>query len=109
ILPSPTTGTLPFHTFNWKSNTNNNQLGIKQEEKNYSDFSFQLGTRLPRASTSMFESQNNGIPKEQQVWHYQEHTKQDGLPSMNTTVKFESSSIQSFSPETSTVESTQNN
>ncbi|CAK9166665.1 unnamed protein product [Ilex paraguariensis] len=108
IFPSPTTGTFPFHTFNWKSNTNN-QLGIKQEEKNYSDFSFQPGTRPPRSSTSMFESQNNGIPKEQQVRHYQEHTKQGGLSSMNTTVKSEPPSIQSFSPEISTVENTQSN
>ncbi|KAM7460494.1 hypothetical protein LguiB_036151 [Lonicera macranthoides] len=28
----------PFHVFNWKSNFNNNQQGIKEERKSRSDF-----------------------------------------------------------------------
>ncbi|CAK9164133.1 unnamed protein product [Ilex paraguariensis] len=110
ILPSPTTGTFPVHSFNWKSNTNNHQLGVKQEQKNYSDFSFQPQTRPPKSSTSMFDSQTNGIPKEQQVWGYQEPTKQDGISSVKTMVKPELSSIQSFSSEISAIQTnTQSN
>ncbi|KAK3022272.1 hypothetical protein RJ639_045379 [Escallonia herrerae] len=97
ILPSPTTGSFPFQAFNWKS-FNNHQEGIKQEEKNYSDFSFQTQTR---PTTTNFQSQNSRIPTEEQPWSFQEPTKQDGL---KTAVKSEASSMQSFSPEITTIQ-----
>ena len=62
ILPSPTTGSFPFHAFNWKSNSNNNHRGIKEEKKNYSDFSFQPQTRPPLSSATNFQSQTNTVP-----------------------------------------------
>jgi WRKY transcription factor 33 len=54
ILPSPTTGTFPSQAFNWKPNSSNNnqQQGIKQEQKNFSDFSFHTQTRPPTTSSS---------------------------------------------------------
>ncbi|KAK3022951.1 hypothetical protein RJ639_046769 [Escallonia herrerae] len=97
ILPSPTTGSFPFQAFNWKS-FNHHQEGIKQEEKNYSDFSFQTQTR---PTTTTFQSQNSRIPTEEQPWSFQEPTKQDGL---KTAVKSEASSMQSFSPEITTIQ-----
>ncbi|KAI8523494.1 hypothetical protein RHMOL_Rhmol13G0078200 [Rhododendron molle] len=65
ILPSPTTGTFPSQAFNWKPNSSNNnqQVGIKQEQKNYSDFSFPTQTRPPTSSSTSFLSQ---IPTENQ-------------------------------------------
>ncbi|GMP48980.1 hypothetical protein CsSME_00016135 [Camellia sinensis var. sinensis] len=58
ILPSPTTGSFPIQRFNWKSNSNNHNQDIKQERKNYSDFSFHTRTRPPTtSSTTTFHSQ----------------------------------------------------
>ncbi|XP_027090886.1 WRKY transcription factor WRKY24 [Coffea arabica] len=89
VLPSPTTGSFPFQAFNWKSNSYNSQQGIKQEQKNYQDFSFQ-----PQAAVS--RPQTNTIPEGQmqQAWNYQEPAKQD-----DPTVKSDVTSMQSFSPE----------
>lgn len=56
ILPSPTTGTFPAQAFNWKSSTNSRHQGVKQEDKNYSDFSFQ-----PQFA-SVSPSQTNPVP-----------------------------------------------
>uniref|UniRef100_A0A5B6YUL0 Putative WRKY transcription factor 33 n=1 Tax=Davidia involucrata TaxID=16924 RepID=A0A5B6YUL0_DAVIN len=99
ILPSPTTGSFPAQSFNWKSNSSNNQQGVKQEEKNYTDFSFQPQTRPPTSSTTIFQSQTTTIPTEQQAWSFQEPTKQDG-----SMVKSEFVSRQSFSPEIATIQ-----
>ncbi|XP_059626415.1 WRKY transcription factor WRKY24-like [Cornus florida] len=100
ILPSPTTGAFPFQSFNWKSNSNNHHQSLKQEE-NYSDFSFQPQTRPPTSSTTIFQSQNNTIPTEEQAWNVQEPVKQDGGKSL---VKSEFNSMQSFSPEIATIQ-----
>ncbi|KAA8549473.1 hypothetical protein F0562_001157 [Nyssa sinensis] len=104
ILPSPTTGSFPLQSFNWKGNSNNNQQDIKQEEKNYSDFSFQPQTRPRTSSTSIFQSQTTTIPSEQQAWSFQEPGKQDGLSSGKEMVKSELLSTQNFSPEISTIQ-----
>ncbi|KAA8543692.1 hypothetical protein F0562_021562 [Nyssa sinensis] len=77
ILPSPTTGTIPAQSFNWKRNSNNDQQGVKQEDNNYSDFSFQL------------QSQTTTNPTEQEAW--------------NSMVKSEFTSMQAFSPEISSI------
>ncbi|XP_048420731.1 probable WRKY transcription factor 26 [Pyrus x bretschneideri] len=89
ILPSPTTGSLAAHgAFNWK----NNQQNVKQESKNYSDFSFQTQARPPiSSSSSMFQSSNTS---NQTAWNNyvqaQEPPKQEygsvqSLPSEMTT------------------------
>ena len=59
ILPSPTTGSFPGHTFNWKSNSNHhhNQQSVKQEQRNFSDFSFQTQKGPPTSSATSFQSQ----------------------------------------------------
>ncbi|KAL3366129.1 hypothetical protein AABB24_010999, partial [Solanum stoloniferum] len=70
LLPSPTTGSFPSHAFNWKSSSHQD---VKQEDKNYSDFSFQ--------------------PQGQQAWNYQEPTKQND---QNANGRSEFNTIQSF-------------
>ncbi|KAL3517995.1 hypothetical protein ACH5RR_020584 [Cinchona calisaya] len=97
LLPSPTTGTFPFQAFNWKSNS---QQGVKQEEKNYSDFYFQ-----PQAAVS--RPQNNIIPtrQTQQSWNYQEPTRQEGLASSEKAVlKSDFNSMRRFSPEIANIQ-----
>ncbi|GFZ19941.1 WRKY DNA-binding protein 33 [Actinidia rufa] len=94
ILPSPTTGSFPGHTFNWKSNSNHHhiQQSVKQEQRNFSDFSFHTQKGPPTSSATSFQSQ---VPTENQTWGFQETTKQ---------VKPEFASMQSFSPEISTIQ-----
>ncbi|PSR86214.1 WRKY transcription factor [Actinidia chinensis var. chinensis] len=94
ILPSPTTGSFPGHTFNWKSNSNHHhiQQSVKQEQRNFSDFSFHTQKGPPTSSATSFQSQ---VPTENQTWGFQETTKE---------VKPEFASMQSFSPEISTIQ-----
>ncbi|KAL3829040.1 hypothetical protein ACJIZ3_017842 [Penstemon smallii] len=80
ILPSPTTGTFPIRGFNWLSNFEN-------EQKNFSDFSFQAQTE-----------------KVEQKWDHQESDKQDGVESEKSYLKSELNSLQTFSPEISTIQ-----
>jgi WRKY transcription factor 33 len=75
ILPSPTTGSFPFHAFNWKSNSINNQQGIKEEKKNFSDFSFPSQERTSLLSATDFQSESNKISTDQQSWNHQEPIK----------------------------------
>ena len=57
ILPSPTTGAFAAQSFNWKSNNSGgNQQVIKEEEQNFSNFSFQTQPGPPATSTAMFQS-----------------------------------------------------
>ncbi|XAR60793.1 hypothetical protein NMG60_11034306 [Bertholletia excelsa] len=91
ILQSPTTGTFPAQAFNWKSNIASNPQSIKQEKRNYSEFSFQTHTRPPTSSTRSFQSQ-----AENQAWGFQETAV--------SAVKSELSSMHSFSPEISTIQ-----
>ncbi|CAI9107094.1 OLC1v1006380C1 [Oldenlandia corymbosa var. corymbosa] len=98
ILPSPTTGTFPFQAFFWNSNSNNAQQEIKQEEKGFSDFSFQPQTG---STVSVSGSQTNTIPTGQieQPWNYQQPIKQDVVSSENA---------QSFSPEIANIQNSYN-
>lgn len=98
LLASPTTGSFPFQSFNWKSHLSSNQeQSIKQENKNYSDFSFPTQTR----PSLDFQSQPTSVPTEKRSWNYQEPKKQND----KSVVKSEyPQPIQSFSPEISTIQ-----
>ncbi|KAF8402547.1 hypothetical protein HHK36_010632 [Tetracentron sinense] len=117
ILPSPTTGTFPAQAFNWRSISNNyKQGGIKQEERNNTDFSFQPLRRPVTASASIFQYPTTAISSEedlkgqQQAWNFQEPTKQTDFSVGKTTVKAEMAPVQSFSPEIATIQAdTQSN
>nr|WCL15189.1 WRKY14542 [Atractylodes chinensis] len=93
ILPSPTTGSFPFHAFNWKNlsnNIQNQEQGIKKEQKSFSDFSFQ-----PQSNHAT----------EQLTWNRQKPRDQDE----NAFVQSEHPPLmQSFSPEISTIQTDSN-
>ncbi|KAH7542783.1 hypothetical protein FEM48_Zijuj02G0111500 [Ziziphus jujuba var. spinosa] len=104
VLPSPTTGTFAAQAANWKSNSGNNQQSVKQEDRNYSDFSFQAQTgpqTRTSTSSSMFQSSNTAIRTgQQQAWNsFQEPTKQEDISSGKIMVKNEFGSVQGFSSE----------
>ncbi|XP_010257005.1 PREDICTED: WRKY transcription factor WRKY24-like isoform X2 [Nelumbo nucifera] len=109
LLQSPTTGTLPSQAFNWKSNSVNYQHGIKKEEKNLPDFSFQPQTRPAMGSVSMFESSITTISKDEnskgleQEWNFQP-TKQADFSSGKPMVKSEYAPMQNFSHEISSIQ-----
>ncbi|XP_057442193.1 WRKY transcription factor WRKY24-like isoform X2 [Lotus japonicus] len=107
ILPSPTTGAFAAQSFNWKSSSGGNQQVVKEEDKSFSNFSFQTQQAPPPATTSTatYQSSNVASQTQQQPWSYQEATKQDSMM-MKTE---NSSSMQSFSPEIASVQTNHNN
>ncbi|KAK4412501.1 WRKY transcription factor WRKY24 [Sesamum alatum] len=100
ILPSPTTGTFPIQGFDWKSNSDRVQQQqeeeIKNQEKGFSDFSFQAQTK-PLTSYG------------QQTWGYQEPANQDVSSSDKANQESEFSSTHNFTPEVSTVQTNHRN
>ncbi|KAF5193317.1 hypothetical protein FRX31_017096, partial [Thalictrum thalictroides] len=100
LLPSPTTGTFPSQAFNWRANSNSFQQvgGVKQEDRNYSDFSFQPQTKS--SSGSIFQSSLStvdmykGQQQQQQPWSFQEATKQADFSTGKPIVKPETVSSQ---------------
>ncbi|KAF1891262.1 hypothetical protein Lal_00001405 [Lupinus albus] len=99
ILPSPTTGAFAGQGFNWKSDYGENkQNNIKEEEekKNFSSFSF------PTQQQPQVQSSNITNQTQQHAWTFHEATKQESM------VKAEYSSMQSFTPEISNVQSNHN-
>ncbi|XP_061365179.1 WRKY transcription factor WRKY24-like [Gastrolobium bilobum] len=109
ILPSPTTGAYAAQSFNWKSNSGGNQQIIKEEDRNFSNFSFQTQPGPTATSSATFQSSNVTV-QTQQPWSFQEATKQDSFSSGKSMMKTEnSSSMQSFSPEIASVQTNHNN
>ncbi|KAJ1437525.1 WRKY domain [Sesbania bispinosa] len=107
VLPSPTTGA--FQSFNWKSSSGGNQQIVKEEDKSFSNFSFQTQPGPPVTSAATFQS-SNVTNQTQQPWSFQEATKQDSLSSGKSMMKTEnSSSMQSFSPEIASVQTNHSN
>ncbi|KAF5193333.1 Wrky transcription factor, partial [Thalictrum thalictroides] len=97
LLPSPTTGTFPSQAFNWRANSNSFQQvgGVKQEDRNYSDFSFQPQTKS--SSGSIFQSSlstGDMYKGQQQPWSFQEATKQADFSTGKPIVKPETVSLQ---------------
>ncbi|KAA8517710.1 hypothetical protein F0562_015184 [Nyssa sinensis] len=98
ILPTPTTGTFAG-------------LAFKEEERSYSDFSFQPQTIRPAtSSSSMFQSSANMISSEEsfkrkyQGWNFNKPTEQTEFSSETREVKSELAPVQRFSPEISTTQ-----
>jgi len=58
ILPSPTTGAFVAQSFNWKSSSGGNQQIVKEEDKSFSNFSFQTRSGPPASSTATYQSSN---------------------------------------------------
>ncbi|GJY57522.1 DNA-binding WRKY transcription factor [Tanacetum coccineum] len=47
ILPSPTTGSFPFHAFNWNNNNQIQEQSTKKEHNNFNGFKFQNQSNPP--------------------------------------------------------------
>ncbi|KAJ8751559.1 hypothetical protein K2173_016798 [Erythroxylum novogranatense] len=100
ILPSPTTGTYAAQAFNWMRDSDQNQQSLKHDKKITSDFSFQQ----PTTSSAMLRSSHIAL-QSQQPWSFQEPSKQGDFSSGKSVIKHErSSSMQSFSPEISAIQ-----
>ncbi|XP_027352741.1 probable WRKY transcription factor 33 isoform X2 [Abrus precatorius] len=93
ILASPTTEAFAGQTFNWRNSSGEEQQPDKEDEKNFTDFSFQ--TQI-QSSSSMFQVEPL---KKQDIWKFNEPTKQTDFSSERTSTKSEFASIQNFSSE----------
>ncbi|KAG1339007.1 WRKY transcription factor WRKY24 [Cocos nucifera] len=94
ILPSPTTGTFPSQAFNWKINSANPRQGIKEENRAYSDFSFQPHTKPMNSQFTTFQSSSAAVSTEeafkghQQPWgHHETSNNNSELSSQKTNIK----------------------
>ncbi|KAJ6407693.1 hypothetical protein OIU84_011063 [Salix udensis] len=105
---SPTSGTFAGQSFNWRSNSNDNQRGVSGEEKDCSDFSFQTQTRPPAissSSSSLFQSSSNSVVVEKSLkrkhegWDFNQLKQADFSSDQKTAVKSEFAPGQSFSSE----------
>ncbi|KAJ6746906.1 WRKY TRANSCRIPTION FACTOR PROTEIN 1-RELATED [Salix koriyanagi] len=105
---SPTSGTFAGESFNWRSNSNDNQRGVSGEEKDCSDFSFQTQTRPPAissSSSSLFQSSSNSVVVEKSLkrkhegWDFNQLKQADFSSDQKTAVKSEFAPVQSFSSE----------
>ncbi|KAK7294785.1 hypothetical protein RJT34_17681 [Clitoria ternatea] len=94
IFAPPTTEAFAGQSFNWRNNSGEEKQHDKEDQKNHSDFSFQ--TQI-HSSSSMYEVQEP--LKKQDMWKFNEPTKQTNFLSERTATKSEYSSIQSFSSE----------
>ncbi|XP_047152129.1 probable WRKY transcription factor 33 isoform X1 [Vigna umbellata] len=95
IFASPTTEALAAQTFNWRNGSGEEeQQRDKEDEKNYSDFSFQ--TQI-QSSSGMLQVQEP--LKKQDMWKFNEPSKQTDYSSERTATKSEYPPIQSFSAE----------
>ncbi|XP_008809977.2 WRKY transcription factor WRKY24-like [Phoenix dactylifera] len=77
IFPSPTTGTFPSQAFNWRSTSGNPQQGVKEEDRAYSDFSFQPHTKPMISQLASFQPSSAAVSTEEafkglQPWSYHE-------------------------------------
>ncbi|XP_027329546.1 WRKY transcription factor WRKY24-like isoform X2 [Abrus precatorius] len=111
VLPSPTTGAFAAQSFNWKNSSGQNQRIVKEEDKSFSNFSFQTQPGPPATSTTTFQSSTVSVQTQPPPpWSFQEATKQDGYSSGKGMMKTENnSSMQSFSPEIASVQTNHNN
>ncbi|XP_072997357.1 WRKY transcription factor WRKY24-like [Typha latifolia] len=100
MFPSPTTGSFPTQTFNWRGTSSSYQQGIKDEQNIYSEFSFQTQQAAKEnAQQSSFQTSSTAISSEeayrthQQPWSYQ-------MPNNDNNIKVESvAPIRTNSPE----------
>ncbi|KAK7395031.1 hypothetical protein VNO78_15573 [Psophocarpus tetragonolobus] len=96
IFASPTTEALVSQSFNWRNSSGEEQQCDKEDEKNYSDFSFHSQIQ---SSSSMFQEQDP--LKKQDIWKFNEPTKQTDFSSERTATKSEYPSIHRFTSEMS--------
>nr|QFI57410.1 WRKY15 [Glycyrrhiza glabra] len=86
---SPTSEAFAGQSFNWKNSSGEDQQqGDKEDEKNYSDFSFQTQTKpTPVFQSSSSMSQVQEPIKKQDIWKSNEPTKQTDYSSERVAAK----------------------
>ncbi|GMY25617.1 probable WRKY transcription factor 33 [Fagus crenata] len=108
-LPSPTSGAFASQAHHWMSNSGNNQqLGMKREEKTSSDFSFQPQSKP--ISSSIFQSSSNmgsesveeSLKRQQEAWNAKNPTNQVEFSLEKAVVKSEFAPIKHFTSEMAT-------
>uniref|UniRef100_A0A1D1Z5I9 Putative WRKY transcription factor 33 n=1 Tax=Anthurium amnicola TaxID=1678845 RepID=A0A1D1Z5I9_9ARAE len=114
VLSSPTTGTFPGQSFNWRMNPGGYQQAIKEEDRAYSDFSFHAPPSQGNSSASIF--QNSAGPNsteeafkgaQQQPWNYPEApNRESDFSALKASIKTElAPPNQTGSPEVSSMPS----
>nr|QXR38077.1 WRKY33 [Caragana korshinskii] len=99
VFASPTIDAFAGQSFNWKNSSGEDQQNDKEDEKNYSDFSFQTQTKPAsdfQSSSGMFQAEPI---KKQDIWKFSEPKMQTDFSSERTAEKSEFTSTQSFSSE----------
>ncbi|KAL5723057.1 WRKY transcription factor [Ranunculus cassubicifolius] len=94
LLPSPTTGTFPSQAFNWRENSGSFQQGVKQEDRIYSDFSFQPQTKSANMSSGSIFSNQQQQQQQQQPWSQNDFSNSKSMVKSETTAP-----LQSYMPE----------
>ncbi|MQM01788.1 hypothetical protein Taro_034544 [Colocasia esculenta] len=106
LLASPTTGTFPSQSFNWKMNSVGYLQGVKEEDRSYPDFSFQTRQAQGNTSASVFQNssgrtsmddafeglrrQQQQQQQQQQTWNYQEAgNRAPDFPTLKANIKTE--------------------
>ncbi|KAG6643504.1 probable WRKY transcription factor 33 [Carya illinoinensis] len=101
-LPSPTTGAFTGQAFNYVSDSanHNQQLGMKEEDKFSSDFSFQPETKPAAISSSIFQSSfavEESMKRQQEAaWNFNKPTNQTEFSLEKVEVKSEFAPMTSF-------------
>ncbi|KAK6943416.1 WRKY domain [Dillenia turbinata] len=109
IFPSPTTGTFGGQDFNWKGSSNNEFQHGLEDDRNYSDFSFQTQTTNPSTTmatltsstsvSSTFQSSPNMISTDKPLKLQQVASWSSRHPTNQAGSKSEFASTRSFSQE----------
>ncbi|XP_010931316.3 WRKY transcription factor WRKY24 [Elaeis guineensis] len=74
ILQSPTIGTSPAQMFDWRGPAASYQQGIKEENKGYSELSFQTQASNGAVQTTSFHPSSMPISSDQKSWNYQQES-----------------------------------
>ncbi|XP_050244065.1 probable WRKY transcription factor 33 [Quercus robur] len=108
-LPSPTTGAFASQALNWMNNSGDNQqLGMKLEEKTFSDFSFQPQTKpATTTSSSTFQSSSSmvsnsveeSLKRQEEAWNLKKPMNQNEFSLEKAVVKSEFAPIKNFTSE----------
>ncbi|KAK6943213.1 WRKY domain [Dillenia turbinata] len=109
IFPSPTTGAFAGQAFNWKGGSNSEFQQGFNDDRDYSDFSFQTQQTNPSTTmatltsstsvSSTFQSSSNMISTDQPLKPQQEAPWSSSHPTNQAGKKSDFASIQSFSQE----------
>nr|GEW66768.1 DNA-binding WRKY [Tanacetum cinerariifolium] len=75
ILPSPTTGSFPFHAFDWNNNNQIQEQSTKKEHNNFNGFQFQNQSNPPSGifDTNLVKTEYSGQKKSIESHYTRDH------------------------------------